>query len=71
MRHHIACHSDNMRPLNMFTKVVTEPMHYSNSNNYDMMDLKSEKECLKIQYDHPPNCDDFEIVYEHSKRFDK
>ena len=55
----------------MFTKMATKPIPCSSSSNYAMMDPKSEKECLKIQYDHPPNCDDFEIVYEHSKRFDK
>ena len=60
-----------MGSLNMFTKMATKPIPCSSSSNYAMMDPKSEKECLKIQYDHPPNCDDFEIVYEHSKRFDK
>ena len=60
-----------MRSLNEFTKMVTTPMHYSSSNNYATIDPKSEKECLKYQYDHAPQCDDFEIVHENSKRLDK
>ena len=59
-----------MRSLNEFTEMVTMPMHYSSSNNYAMVCPKSEKECLMAQYDHPPNCYDFEIIHEHSKRFD-
>ena len=55
----------------MFTKMTQEPIDYFNQKGFAVMDLKSEKECLKIQYDHPPNCDNFEIVYEHSKRFNK
>ena len=51
--------------------MVATPIHYSSSNNYAMIDPKSEKECLKYQYDHAPQCDDFEIVHEHSKRLDK
>ena len=51
--------------------MATQPMHYSTSNNYVMMDRRLEKECLKYQYDNPPKSDDFEIVYEHSKRLDK
>ena len=60
-----------MRSLNEFTKMVIKPIHYSSSNNYSTIDPKSEKECLKYQYDHAPQCDDFEIVHEHSKRLDK
>ena len=51
--------------------MVATPIHYSSSNNYAMIDPKSEKECLKYQYDHAPQCDDFEIVHENSKRLDK
>lgn len=34
-------------------------------------DMQDDKEYLKAQYDHPPNCDDFEIIYEKSKKFNK
>ena len=51
--------------------MVTQSVSYSNGNNYVKMSPKSEKECLRTQYSHPPNCVDFEIVYENSKKFDK
>ena len=60
-----------MRPLNLFTEMATQPMNYLSSSNYVMMDRRLEKECLKYQCHNPPQSDDFEIVYEHSKRLDK
>ena len=55
----------------MFTKMATKQISFLSSNNYATIDSRSEKECLRSQYDHPPQCNDFEIIHEHSKRLDK
>jgi hypothetical protein len=34
-------------------------------------EMKIEKDLLKQQYGHPPECNDFIIIYEKSKKFNK
>lgn len=34
-------------------------------------EMKREKEAMRSQYENPPECDDFEIIVERSKKFNK
>jgi hypothetical protein len=34
-------------------------------------EMKKEKDAMRSQYENPPECDDFEIIIERSKKFNK